>query len=513
MDSLPLIVQHSGYWDEDINYKKIKVFVDNPCAEGQISEAISSSVVNEFPDDLYTNGTGDFMDYAELISRQMVTIPTQDVVTEVRAQVRENEIIEDKKVKDLLPMQVYKDNKTIQIALSHYAINKNFQFKVQKSCIKEYLVKCVDNSCSWLLRASRNGKTNQFVIRRFVNIHNCALEIRFKGKRQASTTIIADTIKQKFTNIKTSYTVADIIRDMKHDHNINVTYNKAWRSKEKALEIVRGNATESFSDLYTYFYMLHTINAGSVIELQLTEDKCFMYVFVALHASIKGWNHCLPFVVVDGTFLKSAYEGTLLVAATQDVGGKIFPLAFVVDSENDQSWEWFFVKFRKAYGGREDMIIVTDRHESIIKGAGKVYPEVPNIFCIFHILGNIKAKFRKNLKRINDAFLSAENAYTVKEFDYHIKELEKVDKRVHPTNDIFFEVHNKDKKYIVDLRSKTYSCNRFQMEHIPCSHAIAILQKSDLDPYDYCSPYYKKETVVAAYNEIVYPVYNDPCDL
>ena len=56
-----------------------------------------------------------------------------------------------------------------------------------------------------------------------------------------------------------------------------------------------------------------------------------------------------------------------MVAKTQDVGGKIFPLTFVVDSENDQSWEWFFVNFRKACGGREDMVIVSDRHESIIK--------------------------------------------------------------------------------------------------------------------------------------------------
>lgn len=46
------------------------------------------------------------------------------------------------------------------------------------------------------------------------------------------------------------------------------------------------------------------------------------------------------------------------------------------------------------------------------------------------------------------------------------------------------------------------------MDHIPCSHAIAVLQKSKLDPYDYCSPYYKKETMVAAYKETVYPVGN-----
>lgn len=71
-----------------------------------------------------------------------------------------------------------------------------------------------------------------------------------------------------------------------------------------------------------------------------------------------------------------------MVATTQDVGGKIFPLTFVVDSENDQSWEWFFVNFRKACGGREDMVIVSDRHESIIKWAAKVYLEVPKVSAL-----------------------------------------------------------------------------------------------------------------------------------
>lgn len=47
---------------------------------------------------------------------------------------------------------------------------------------------------------------------------------------------------------------------------------------------------------------------------------------------------------------------------------------------------------------------------------------------------------------------------------------------------------------------------RFQMDQLPCAHAIAVLQKVNHDPYDYCSPYFKKEAMVAAYEQIVYPV-------
>ena len=86
--------------------------------------------------------------------------------------------------------------------------------------------------------------------------------------------------------------------------------------------------------------MLHQTNPGSIVTFKVGDDGCFLYVFVALNASIKGWPHCIPVVIVDRTFLKSAHRGTLLVAATQDAGGKIFPLAFdVVNSENDGSWD------------------------------------------------------------------------------------------------------------------------------------------------------------------------------
>ncbi|KAK1354917.1 hypothetical protein POM88_048173 [Heracleum sosnowskyi] len=83
-----------------------------------------------------------------------------------------------------------------------------------------------------------------------------------------------------------------------------------------------------------------------------------------------------------------------------------------------------------------------------------------------------------------------------------------VDLTVNPKNHIVFEVINGERKNIVDLSARSCTSKRFQMDQIPCAHAIAVFQKSNLDPYDYCSPYYTKETMVAAYKENVYPVGN-----
>ena len=112
-----------------------------------------------------------------------------------------------------------------------------------------------------------------------------------------------------------------------------------------------------------------------------------------------------------------------------------------------------------------------------------MYPEIPHGFCIFHLLSNIKSKFKKNSKKIKECFFSAANP-----------------------NDVLFEVHNGDRKAIVDIGLRTCTCNRFQLNQLPCGHAIVILQKANHDLYDYCSPYFTKEAMIHAYEETVFTV-------
>ncbi|XP_070057673.1 uncharacterized protein [Nicotiana tomentosiformis] len=145
---------------------------------------------------------------------------------------------------------------------------------------------------------------------------------------------------------------------MLSEHGVNLTYKQAWRAKEKALEFLRGQPTDSYSRLLSYLYILEKTYPGSVVKLQKTKDGYFLYAFVALSTSIKGWEHCRPVVVVDGIFLKSAYMGIMLKTSTIDATGSILPLAYaIVDSENDASWRWFFEQFKHAYGEKLNMLL------------------------------------------------------------------------------------------------------------------------------------------------------------
>ncbi|XP_070039981.1 uncharacterized protein [Nicotiana tomentosiformis] len=136
---------------------------------------------------------------------------------------------------------------------------------------------------------------------------------------------------------------------------------QAWRAKENALEFLRVHLVDSYSRLPSYLYILEKTYLGSVVKLQKTEDNCFLYTFVALSTSIKGWEHCRPVVVADGTFLKSTYRGIMLTTSTMDATSSILPLAYtVVDSEND-AWRWFFEQFKHAYGEKSNMGIMEPR--------------------------------------------------------------------------------------------------------------------------------------------------------
>ncbi|XP_060217008.1 PKS-NRPS hybrid synthetase cheA-like [Lycium barbarum] len=213
-----------------------------------------------------------------------------------------------------------------------------------------------------------------------------------------------------------------------------MNYKKTYRSREKALEMLRGSPPESYRKLQAFPYMVNKTNLGSFTTLNKTVDGHFLYAFVALSASIRGWKYCIPAVVVDGTFLKSSYAGTMLCATVLHAAGKILPLAYaIVDSENNASWDWFFRKLKQAYGEKDNMCIVSDRHDSILKAASNVYPDVPHYNCIYHLWNNVKGRFKMEHERLKPIFFAMDNAYTRADFDRLMEDMDNIDDRVRVT--------------------------------------------------------------------------------
>ena len=140
-------------------------------------------------------------------------------------------------------------------------------------------------------------------------------------------------------------------------------------------------------------------------------------------ASIQGWQHCRPVISVDGTFLKNKYLGTLLLAAALDGDNHIFPLAIaIVDSENDNSWEWFFMRLKDAIGEREVLVIVSDRKSSIPKAIGIVFPSAVHGIFMQHLLANVRSRFKTT--HLDGIFYRCAKAYKRDKFEYYMRLME-----------------------------------------------------------------------------------------
>ncbi|KAG5580246.1 hypothetical protein H5410_050873 [Solanum commersonii] len=82
---------------------------------------------------------------------------------------------------------------------------------------------------------------------------------------------------------------------------------------------------------------------------------------------------------------------------------------------------------------------------------------------------------------------------------------------VHQIDEDTFSVTADNGIAMVHLRSKMCSCREFDLDKIPCQHAMAALRHKFGDEYDkmiynFSSPYCKVESYILAYADSIYPV-------
>ncbi|XP_070005135.1 uncharacterized protein [Nicotiana sylvestris] len=476
--------------------------------------------VRDFNMELTT--TNDSISAGSFGSLNLLEFPSSPAIEEYQS-----EIITESTQTYIEEGQVYQDKQTVAAAMKNFSVMHKFQF-----------------------RATSINDSAMFKIRSFSRQHTCSLldETFIQCKRTAA--VVGSMVVPKYCDPKTVYTPKDIQTDMLSEYGLNLSYMQAWRAKEKALQFLRGNP---------------------------------------------------PVVVVDGTFLKSAYRGVMLTTSTMDATGTIFSLAYaVVDSKNDASWKWFFEQFKEAYGERPSMYVVSDRNESILKATSIVYPGMPHYSCMWHIWKNIRSKFKKGHLQLHELYFATARSYTLDEFNERMLKIEEVDPRVKsylydigyhrwtrvhamvnrtftmtsniaeslnvvtkearelPIYDLLEYMRmllerwtkekllkakgtftylgykfNKEldenntlsqklrvrastdhlhtvldgvKQYIMCLETKKCSCGKFQLDELPCAHALAALRHRKETYENYCSPYYTRKSILLTYEMPVNPL-------
>lgn len=273
--------------------------------------------------------------------------------------------------------QVFLDRDAFKLHMSLYAMANKFGYRVKRSEPGKMVLQCNGASCFWRVYAAKLGGSPRFEIKTLRTTHTCSVEERSGFRRHATSSIIGDMLRNRYVGNGSGPRPRVVQEIMRTDHRVPITYWKAWKSREVAINRGSGNAEESYRALPAYLQHLTAANPGTVVALETTQGaggaERFKYVFLAFGASVRGWPYMRKVVIIDGTHLKGKFSGCLLTASAQDGNHQIFPLAFaIVDGENDQAWTWFFAKLLELVADDERLVFVSDRHTAIYSGIRKV---------------------------------------------------------------------------------------------------------------------------------------------
>ncbi|XP_069154381.1 uncharacterized protein [Solanum lycopersicum] len=165
------------------------------------------------------------------------------------------------------------------------------------------------------------------------------------------------------------------------------------------------------------------------------------------------------------------------------------------------------------------MRVVSYRNGSITKSVRIAFPNVPHYGCIWHFWKNVCGNFKRRRKTLSDLFYSMAKTYKVEDFDKLMAKVYRADHRVKdyledagyqkwsrvhatvvPSSKFIFSVYEAGRRYIVCLGRKICSCERFQVDEIPCAHAIDVLKENNIkNMHPYCFDYYKLDALAKKY--------------
>ncbi|XP_058726374.1 uncharacterized protein LOC131597713 [Vicia villosa] len=226
------------------------------------------------------------------------------------------------------------------MAIKRFHMANNVDFKVDRTNVERYKIKCRNPDCGFRLAASYRKRSDSWVIGSISQDHTCVNTNVSQDHRKISYDIICQEIlplvdKDPSVKVKTiiSYIVAT--------YNYTTPYRKAWLAKTKATELVYGNWEYSYKQLPRFLSALQIYAPGTVTILEtlpaqspdgtcLQGNVIFHRLFWTFHPCVQGFAYCKPILQIDGIWLYGKYKGTLLMAVAQDRNSNIFPVAFAL---------------------------------------------------------------------------------------------------------------------------------------------------------------------------------------
>ncbi|KAF2556311.1 hypothetical protein F2Q68_00013327 [Brassica cretica] len=120
--------------------------------------------------------------------------------------------------------------------MAFYAIRKKFRFKNSRSAPDGMVLRCYSRTCKWRVYAVLLKNTELYEVRRVELVHTCSVDDKSGYQTQATHTVIGEMMKARFSGTGGGPRPSEIMQVMQGDHDVHISYWKAWRSREVALE-------------------------------------------------------------------------------------------------------------------------------------------------------------------------------------------------------------------------------------------------------------------------------------
>ena len=178
--------------------------------------------------------------------------------------------------------------------------------------------------------------------------HTCVRQNLLQNHPNLTSTLIAQLMYSEI--VEKRYMEAKHIQiAVKTRYKYEISYGKAWRAKQRAMEDRFGTFLNSYDNVVRQLYTLKERNPGTYVDVQhylspaFPDYKVLHRVFFSFAICIEAFRHCRPVLCVDGTFLMGKYKGQILTAIGADGNNQILPVAIAfVEGEKFESWVWFF---------------------------------------------------------------------------------------------------------------------------------------------------------------------------
>ena len=209
-------------------------------------------------------------------------------------------------------------------------MKEKFSFKLtdkDRSCA---IYTCNVPDCTWRLRANETHE-GDISITILSPCHTCLLgEIEKRYSVSGSLAWLRRHIP-KHLNITAATKPREIIECLRIQYGETVSYKAALRAKTSLMEDTIDEQRNGFRCLPAYVSAIQAANPEAFIKLSVDhQTNLFQWIFVCPAQSKTSFFSCHRFIAVDGTFLKTRFVQTLLLAVTIDANGHYLLLAWAI---------------------------------------------------------------------------------------------------------------------------------------------------------------------------------------